>query len=228
MAPSEAKTKPDTVGLLGDGDDIELLEAIESSFQIEFGEAAAKCFTVGDLYETLLGLVPTSSVPGLCATSMAFYRVRSTLCRVAVQDGPIKPSTRLSGLTTLSPRRLNARLEQDHGLARLPLRLSVLGGIGLAMLLSGVVGGVMVVALPLLWPILLLIPIGFAMVRLDEGAYRDMTVGDLARDVARRNFSHFASGGADTRPAALWRTLCELVAEETGTTPVTAQTRLFA
>ncbi|PTS90949.1 hypothetical protein DBR21_02685 [Caulobacter sp. HMWF009] len=221
-------TKADTVGLVGDGDDIDLLEAIESSFQVEFGEAAAKCFTVGDLYETLLGLVPTSSVPCLCATSMAFYRIRSTLCRVTDHDAPIKPSTRLSDLTTLSPKRLNARLEQEHGLARLPLRLSVQGGLGLAVLLSGVVGGVMAVALPLLWPILLLIPIGFAMVRLDEGAHRDTTVGDLARDVARRNFSHFASGGADTHPAALWHTLCELVSEETGTTPVTAQTRLFA
>ncbi len=58
--------------------------------------------------------------------------------------------------------------------------------------------------------------------------YYETKVGDLARDVARRNFSLFASNGGDARPAALWRTLCELIADETGVTKVTAATRLFA
>ena len=66
------------------------------------------------------------------------------------------------------------------------------------------------------------------MTRRDEGGYYATTVGDLARDVARRNFSRFASDGADARPAALWRTLCELIAEETGAAKVTTNTRLFA
>lgn len=228
MTQSDARAKTDTIGLAGDGDDIDLLEAIEASFQVNFGDAAAKCFTVGDIYEALLDLVPTSSLPGLCATSMAFYRVRSALTRVADFDGPVTPSARLSGLTALPPKRLHVLLAQELGVARLPQMLSARGCFGIAVLLAGVVGGLLAVALPVLWPTLLLIPVGFEMTRRDEGGYYGATVGDLARDVARRNFSLFASDGADARPAALWRTLCELIAEETGAAQVTTNTRLFA
>lgn len=228
MTQSEARAKADTIGLLGDGDDTDLLEAIENSFQVNFGEAATKCFTVGDIYETLLDLVPTSSVPGLCATSMAFYRVKAVLKRVANVDGPIAPSTGLSGLTSLPPKRLYALLAQELGIARPAQMLSARGCIGIAVLLAGAVGGLMAFALPVLWPALLLVPVGVEITRRDEGAYYETKVGDLARDVARRNFSLFASNGADARPAALWRTLCELIADETGVTKVTAATRLFA
>jgi hypothetical protein len=228
MTQSEARAKADTIGLVGDGDDADLLEAIEGSFQVSVGDAATTWFTVGDIYETLLELVPTSSVPGLCATSMAFYRVRSTLKRVADVDGPMTPSTRLSGLTSLPPRRLYALLAQELGVARLPEMLSARGCLGIVMLLAGVVGGVLTFALPVLWPALLLIPVGVEVTRRDEGGYYATTVGDLARDLARRNFSLFASEGADARPAALWRALCELIADETCVTKVVAETRLFA
>lgn len=228
MIQSEVKANADTIGLVGDGDDADLLDAIEGSFQIHFGEAATKCFTVGDIYEALLDLVPTSSVPGLCATSMAFYRIRSALRRVADVDGPVTPSARLSGLTSLSPKQLYALLAHELGVVRLPQMLSARGCLGIVVLLAGAVGGLLAVAMPVLWPALLLVPVGFEMTRRDEGGYYATTVGDLARDVARRNFSRFASDGADARPAALWRTLSELIAEETGVTKVTTHTRLFA
>jgi len=217
----------DTIGLVGDGDDTDLLEAIEGSFQVKFGEAATKCSTVGDIYEALLDLVPTSSVSGLCATSMAFYRVRSTL-KVADNGDPIRPSTRLAGITSLPPKRLYALLAQELGVGRLQQTLSARGCVGIVVLLAGTVGGLLAFAQPVLWPALLLIPVGFEITRRDEGAYYATTVGDLARNVARSNFSVFASNGADARPAALWRTLCELIADETGVTKVSASTRLFA
>jgi hypothetical protein len=228
VTQSEATAKADNIGLVGDGDDTDLLEAIEGSFQVNFGEAATQCFTVGDVYETLLDLVPTSSAPGLCATSMAFYRVRSTLKQVAGVNVPIMPSTRLSGLTSLPPKRLYALLAQELGVALLPQTLSARGCLGIAVLLAGTLGALMAFAQPVLWPALLLVPIGFEMIRRDEGGYYATTVGDLARDVARRNFSLFSSYGADVRPAALWQALCELISVETGVTQITTNTRLFA
>lgn len=228
MTQAEARTKADTIGLVGDGDDTDLLKAIENSFNVEFGEAATQCLTVGKIYQSLLDVAPTTSVPGLCATSMAFYRVRAVLKRVANVDGPITPSTRLSGLTPLPPKRLYALLAHELGIA-LPARmLSPRGCIGSVILLAGAVGGLVTITQPSLWPALLLVPVGLEIIRRDEGAYYATKVGDLARDVARHNFSVFASEGADARPAALWRTLCELIAHETGVTKVTAATRLFA
>jgi hypothetical protein len=167
----------DTIGLVGDGDDTDLLKAIEGSFQVSFGEAAIKCFTVGDIYETLLHLVPTSSAPGLCATSMAFYRVRSSLRQVADISDPITPSTRLAGVTSLPPKRLYALLAQELGVTRLPQTLSARGCVGIVVLLAGAVGGLLAFALPVLWPALLLIPVGFEITRRDEGAYYATTVG---------------------------------------------------
>ncbi len=173
MAQSEARAKADTIGLIGDGDDTDLLEAIVNTFQVNFGEAATKCFTVGDIYETLLDLAPTSSVPGLCAASMAFYRVKAVLKRVADVDGPIAPSTGLSGLTSLPPTRLYALLAQELGIARPARMLSARGCMGIAVLLTGAVGGLMAFALPVLWPALLLITVGVEITRRDEGVLRN-------------------------------------------------------
>jgi hypothetical protein len=222
----------DTIGLVGDGDEIHLLYAIEDSFRVNFGEATAKFSTVGDIYEALLARVPTSLTPGLCATSMAFYRVRSALTRIADVQGRVTPSTKLAGLSSMAPNQLLALLSQELGVNRLPQTPSWRGCLGMVVFLAGVIGGLsMAFGHPALWPALLLIPAGFLMVRRDGGGYYSTTVGDLARNVASSNFSHFASLGADVRPAALWRSLCELIAEETAeeidVSHVTANTRLI-
>lgn len=80
-----------------------------------------------------------------------------------------------------------------------------------------------------LWPTLLLLPLGWALLRLDPGAYGTMSVGDLARAAATKNFDHFAGQGADRRPGALWCTLCALIEAETGfeAARIGLQTRLF-
>ncbi|MCC7266510.1 MAG: hypothetical protein IT546_04120 [Caulobacteraceae bacterium] len=226
MSKPQTLDESETIGLVGDGDDEELLEAIERSFQVRFGEKTAGWFTVGDIYRDLLEQVPRSSAAGLCATSLAFYRVRAVLADMAVTRGRITPSTKLAGLTRSSPKRLYAKLSRELGVGKMPLTLSWRGGLGIVMALAGMVLSPVVQAI---WPLLLLTPAGIVLTSCDVGAYYSMTVGDLARKVAVRNFAQFAAIGADSRPEALWRALRLVIAEETGFDPdrIDSNTRLF-
>jgi hypothetical protein len=57
----------DTIGLLGDGDDVDLLQAIEQSFQVRFGDETATWNTVGDVHQTLIARIAPGSGPDLRA-----------------------------------------------------------------------------------------------------------------------------------------------------------------
>ena len=216
-AMSEAcrRTDANSIGLAGDGDDIDLIQAIEGSFQVQFGNDTVKWFTVGDIYDALLTRIPLSSTSGLCATSMAFYRIKAALARIGEVRGRVAPATKLAGLTSLPPKQLFSRLSAELGVGALPTALSWWGSLGVIALLAGLVGGLFVLKFHSIWPVLLLIPTGIAMTSTDVGAYRSTTVGDLARTIAIRNYRQFAFDGADGRPTALWRALCGLIAHET-------------
>ncbi|MBI2251096.1 MAG: hypothetical protein HYU61_15330 [Brevundimonas diminuta] len=228
MSEAHRRTHTDSIGLAGDGDDVDLIRAIESSFQVQFGNDTAKWFTVGDIYEALLTRIPVSSTAGLCATSMAFYRIRAELVRTNEATGRVEPASKLAGLTSLPPKQLYSRLSRELGVGALPITLSWWGTFGLVALLFGLVGGLFVFKVHAFWPVLLLLPAGVAMTSTDVGTYRSTTSGDLARTVAIRNFRLFASDGADNRPATLWRALCGLIADETqfDAARISASTRL--
>lgn len=230
MLEAQSRTDTDTIGLAGDGDDVDLIRAIEGSFGVQFGNDPAKWFTVGDIYDALLTRIPMSSTAGLCATSMAFYRIRAALRCTAEVRGRVTPATKLAGLTPLPPKLLFAKLSQEMGVRTLPITLSWWGGVGVVALLSGVVGAFFVLQAHAIWPVLLLIPVGIAMISTDVGGYHSTTVGDLARTVAIRNFRQFASDGADSRPETLWRALCLLIADEIqfDADQISATTRLIA
>lgn len=98
------------------------------------------------------------------------------------------------------------------------------------MVLAGILAVFMVAVVHATWPALLLGPFGWALTRMDQGAYGKATLGDLARKVAVRNFDRFASMGADARPSAVWRALSGLIADELDldASRLTPQTRLLA
>lgn len=216
MANASLAAGIDTLGLVGDGDDLDLLAAIEDSFNVEFGDAPAGWETVGDLHEALLDRVAPTSAAGLCATSMAFYSLRRALAPIATSSDPITPRSRLADLVLLPPKRLHARLHRELGVSLPPITLSGLGCAGLACMAAGVLAIFVLMAVPSAWPALALLPLGWALIQGDPGRYGAMSAGDLARDVATRNFEHFAERGADRRPAAIWRALCALLEGETG------------
>ncbi len=230
MLQVQPQTDIDTIGLAGDGDDVDLIRAIESSFGVQFANDPAKWLTVGDIYDALLTRIPTSSTARLCATSMAFYRIRAALMCTAEVRGRVAPATKLAGLTALPPKLLFAKLSQEMGVSTLPITLSWWGGAGVAAVLSGIVGAFFALQVHAVWPVLLLMPVGIAMISTDVGGYYSTTVGDLARTVAIRNVRQFISDGADSRPETLWRALCVLIADETqfDADKISASTRLIA
>ena len=229
MLSTQAHAKSDTIGLVDD-DDVDLIRAIEASFGVRFGDETTRWFTVGDIYNALLARVPSDGTAGLCSTSMAFYRLRVILARKEGIPGYIRPGTKLAGIVSLPPKRLFATISQELDIGALPNTLSLRGGVGVLVLLIGFSGIFFTLSHHVLWPLLLLMPLGFAMTSTDMGAYRSTSVGDLARRIAARHFSRFASVGADTRPTAVWRALCDLIADQTGFDPkrITPDTRLIA
>jgi hypothetical protein len=121
MSEAHRRTDTDSIGLAGDGDDVDLIRAIEGSFQVQFGNDTVKWFTVGDIYDALLRRMPMSSTAGLCATSMAFYRIRAALARTAEVRGRAAPTTKLAGLTPLPPKRrpfvARSEMGREHAFA---------------------------------------------------------------------------------------------------------------
>ena len=229
MAATSLAHDAGTIGLGGDGDDIDLIEAIEQSFQVRFGDETASLTTVGDLHEALVARIEPAAAPGLCATSMAFYRLRRALAPIARPALRIAPETRLAGLVEPSPRRLFAHLARTLEIKIPAPPLSALGWTGVGLVSVGAILAVAAIVWRPLWPALLLLPLGWALARLDPGAYGTMSVGDLARALATDNFDHFARRGADRRPDAVWRTLCALIEAETGfeAARIAPQTRFF-
>ena len=230
MNRRQVNLKVETLALDGDGDDVDLIRAIERSFGVAFGNETSKWFTAGDIYESLLGKVPSGETAGLCATSMAFYRVRAVLDRLTGNAYRLKPSTRLAGLTPYPPKRLFSMLSRDLGVRPPQPQMSWRGGLGYAAQILGFGFAVAAAFNPGMWPLVFLIPAGLIFNVLDEGVYGDMTLGDLARRLAVGNFARFAELGADTRQSALWSALSGLLAQQTLTdrTGITPETRLMA
>jgi hypothetical protein len=228
MASTRAQIKPDTLGL-GDGDDIDLILAVESSFGVRFGDETTKWFTVGDLYGALLASLPDDCGGRSCSTSMAFYRLRAALLRRGFR-GQIRPESRVAGAISLPPKQLFAGLSTELGISPLSISLSSWGALGFLLLLVGLSGIFFTLHNHALWPTLLLMPAGIGMTSMDVGAYRSTTVGQLARRIAAQNFRHFVELGADARPPAAWRALRDLIADRTDfeAARITPHTRLMA
>jgi hypothetical protein len=219
-----------TLGLAGDGDEIELIELFQEAFGVEFPvEALADCRTVGDLHALLTTLHPPALEQGRCASAMAFYRLR----RALIAEGctvKLRPSTRLDELTGFSPwglwRRVAARLDLTPPTPR-PDWAGRIGrsliGLSLVFSLVGLFLGVPPVLL------LFLIP-GILLVLANRGDFGDTTLGDWAEETANRNRIALMREGADRREASVWIAAVHFICFVTGasTDRVRRETRLIA
>lgn len=217
-----------SLGLVGDGDDVDLLRQIEDSFSVTFGSETSRWTTVGDIYHDLLKNIPVAINAGNCSTMMAFYRVRSSLFGIT-GIRRIAPSTELREVLSIPPKQFFRRLSSDIGISPPSIQLSWRGEIGSLGSLAGVLAIFASIVFHGMWPTMILLPIGALMIATDSGSFGPMTVGDLARTIAIKNFHYFAEAGADHRPQEIWRALCGILAEECCIEPtfITAETRLL-
>jgi hypothetical protein len=218
-----------TLAVDGDGDDVDVLRAIEHAFGVKF-DGPVPWVTVGDAFDAVISAVPTAERAGKCATTMAFYRLRRALRAVLKVDGPIRPRTRLRDLTRGSSKKILRELSRETGFAVPAFSLSWMGGVGLLFILAGVGAALLSVGFHQTWPLILLLPLGFAVTRLDPGTFGSQTVGDMARSLALQNYSAFAQLGADSRPDAIWSALVGLLGDFAGIDParIDRGTRLLA
>lgn len=213
--------------LMGDGDELDLIRSVETSFGIEFQESDLQtCLTVGDLYTLLLKLVPNAERGDRCATAVAFYRLRRAIEQHGGSTVKITPSTTLVELFgTKPPRKLWCDLERDTALtmprlaagwSTLVLVVAMVGSPIAALMLS--LGG---------WQYLLAVvapaALFFVLRRLSGllvGLPADLqTVGDLARRVSGLNAARLAAADgvqAPMRQRDVWYALEQIIRDDTG------------
>jgi hypothetical protein len=194
-------------------DGVELILAVEDAFQIELSDAeAGGAYTVGDLYELVVGKLGTEGSTG-CVTSVAFYRTRRALSEVCgYPRREIRPKTILKDV--LTGRDQWHAVERASGL-RLPERVFGPWHLGGVMTISVAVGvwcgwhwwtGLVWLATV---GVLLRATRSFASVRA-----RIVTVGDLAREVGALNHGRLTRRGWNGDE--VWESLCQVIVSQTG------------
>jgi hypothetical protein len=224
-----ARTRERNTLAIDDGDDMDVLLAVEKSFGVTFARPVP-CVTVGDVYDAVLEQAPASDAPGDAAASVAFDRLRLALQVVLHTDRPIEPETRLRDLTRQSTKRVLKALSREMGLSITGSTASWIGIVGVLCAFVSLVGSLVAAVVHSFWPIITLFPLGLVLLRLDPGTFGGQTVADLAQSFAVQNFDAFAKVGADRRPEAIWWALRLLLGEIAEADPATInrETRLLA
>lgn len=209
---------PNTLGLDDDLDPVNAVVRLERAFAVKISDdEAASCSTVGDIYDLLHSRFATKlGGPGSCMTSMAFYRLRRSLCGIhpGVEFRPTTPLTNYSGSNV---RRFLDRLGQDTGLQLPGPHRRWLSGMGYILILIAVVGSVVVAVTkgPTIsyFGGIALFATGIASIRLDPGALSGdcTTLGELAAKASALNYGSLADTGGAVRSKDLWDAMTEVL-----------------
>src|SRR5690348_12074284 len=100
----------DTLDLVGDGDELDVVVDVERTFGIKLtGEEAERTRTVGQLYDLIEVKYPNSGSGTLaCLSRTAFYRLRRAVKAIGATD-KITPQSPISVLEELGPRSLSQK-----------------------------------------------------------------------------------------------------------------------
>lgn len=213
-------------------DGAELSDLLAEIFGLKWPQVGSTPQTVGDLVNLLRNhFADHLDLPGLCMTSIAFYRLRRA-ARSLFPHVEIRPSTLLVELDQGWPAQLLRRLAKTSGLrvraepsaitslSCLPFMLAfVIGGSGLASadLVFGGAGAILAV-------------VGVLMVIFDPGRRgRLITFGDLSRLAAANNYGSLAQQGGAIRDDELEALVTEIAAiiAEVSPSDVTTETALW-
>lgn len=201
---------------------IDLIEEVEGAFGIAISDQEAeRCNTVGDLFDIILIHAPDwNKQHGSCASSMAFYEVRRGL--KSARRHELFPTTPLSVVGGVNPRKLLRGLRKRTGLRLPALTLTKLGTAGLITLLFGIVA--FIIAMRERWLPIMSLASGLSLTggvmfwvdpaRLPTGVD---TVGDLVRRLVPLNMDRLRASGA--RPPNAWTMLAGLTADHGNLSP---------
>lgn len=224
---TQGNNEENSLNLVGDGDELCLLDDLEQSFDIAFTQDDLKqVATVGDLYDVILRLLPGTAVGprSLCRSASAFRRLRRSMRRMTTND--IRPSTPLRELIGRNGhRKFIEQLERESGLSLqalespdlvlwislstsaacmiwaydLPARIGVELLVGIALAAAASVAA----AIVFLFPATVLFGRWSSSNLLGD----IVTVGDLATRAAHLNFARLGNNATQSHPRDVWRTL---------------------
>lgn len=220
FAPRD-KREADSVGIVGDGDDIGLIEDFEAVFAISFSDEEGKIInTLGDAYNLICSKLPGDKNQQVkCRTAMAYYRLN----RALRERGRLRPEARVSPPTDISPRSFQRKLEEQSGLkldflTRASFLTSALfflqffTWIAAPVLFDGVAAFLLAISIATashgLWRI---------ADRMDKEVWTFQgTLGDLARKASEINFGKMASQGGRWTESEVWKTMTSIIHDHTG------------
>ncbi|SRR6266702_2990679 len=243
-----AKSMKDTLNLVGDGDDVDVIRDVERTFGIKLTDAEAEqTRNVGQLYDLIELKHPNAGSRTLtCLSQMAFYRLRRALKTMGI-EGEITPQTPISVLERIETRSMAPkwrRLARSSGLDlpsletpfrisekepglfrwRVPLVLGALGclwaafGISLDNRLVLFLGGALFFGFDYAW---------WLVSR--TAPRRILTIGELAREAAGFSFAKLTAENTKCAPSDRWFALIAILRGITGRKIViTRETTFFA
>lgn len=185
--------------------------------------------TVGDLHNLIVSKLP-GAVSKRCLTSAAFYRTRQGIVdALGIDRRRIRPDTPLDAILRRRCRREDWRRIQRAARVTVPnLELPAWTQLGLLALGIAVTTITAFRAGVEYWAIFLLIFLGFLvgclLIRLSRPLAvafpnRNVTVGDLARDVLAMNYARLVDESGGWNKSGVWETLRRLIVIQTGAAP---------
>src|SRR5215472_708913 len=207
------------LNLVGDGDEIDVLYAIEEAFGVKISDAEARrCETVGQLFDIVSSKLNIPEARNLrCPTALAFYRLRAALRRL----GHVHRVTTKTDLRAIfrayGAKRLHLSLSSEADLKLPALQLHPASTAVLTFVTAcGVAVSLCVGSwLALLGCAVLAIILGFVLPKTIP--QRMASLGDFAADCAAWNYGRLSEQAGGARRGDVWKALTTVVRESAGT-----------
>jgi hypothetical protein len=223
-----------TLGLDDDFDPVEVVQIVESAFNLKIANEEAEAIaTVGEMYDLLQEKIAGNATDGKCANAMAFYRLRRALA-ARNAGSRLTPTSDLSWLLDSYTKRFVRALEQETSLKLPKPENSWIGCLGATIALLGTFGALVAMLLALAtlffgpWngnaiagsaPALLFggLILGGLFAYLDPGHLpkQCVTLGDLAEKTANMSYGLLVKQGADASESRVWQVLTEVLSDFT-------------
>jgi hypothetical protein len=213
--------QPKSVGVVGDGDDVAIIEAIEDVFKVAImDEEAESIRTLEDAHSVICSKLPNDeNEQTKCLTAMAYYRLN----RAMPGHGKTTPSERVEAPEAINPREFQQQLEEGSGL-QLPFLTTSstwVNAIGWAILATWTAGPVLFSGSFAIAFGLITLVLNFAIWRfatsIDQRVWiYEGTVADLSRRASEENIGHLVSEGGKWKEADVWTAMTKIISDETG------------
>ncbi|SLN63340.1 Acyl carrier protein [Falsiruegeria litorea R37] len=221
MGNLNANRKSSSVGIVGDSDDVELIEYFEEVFAITFSNKEAENIsTLGEAYKTICSkLPPNSEQRKRCLTAMAYYRLNRALC----ENGKIHPSVCIEVPSAMTPKDFQKQLED-----RSHLHLEFLTGtsswvtiLTFLQFVTWIVGPLIFSGSSAVAASLSIFAISHAIWRIAERSDKRVwifegTIGDLSRRASDANIGELVLLGGKWKDADVWQTMTAIISDFTG------------